>query len=163
MASSDVETYAQALYESLIGMALDQLRKAEGRLVQLDAGDPNLAKQIENAFPRGTLPAVKNFAMVLAQEGALHSLPGIINSLEGYVQRRARILEAEVTSAIPLSPEQQDRIRAELHQRYDSELDLRFRVEESLIGGLIIRVGDQVLDNSLRTRLGAIQRNMLVS
>jgi F-type H+-transporting ATPase subunit delta len=38
---------------------------------------------------------------------------------------------------------------------------VRFRVDPSLIGGLIIRIGDQVLDNSLRTRLSAIQRNML--
>lgn len=163
MVTSDVQTYAQALYESLISMALDQLRKAEPRLMELDSGDPDLAKKIENAFPRGTLPAVKNFAMVMAQEGALEKLPGVITALESYLQHAARIVEAEVTSAVPLLPEQQERIREELRQRYDSELDLRFKVDESLIGGLIIRVGDQVVDNSLRTRLGAIQRNMLVS
>jgi F-type H+-transporting ATPase subunit delta len=51
-----------------------------------------------------------------------------------------------------------------LQQRYpQAELDVKFSVDESLIGGLVIRVGDQVLDNSLRSRLGAIQRNMLVS
>jgi F-type H+-transporting ATPase subunit delta len=42
-------------------------------------------------------------------------------------------------------------------------VQVRFHVDESLLGGLVIRVGDQVLDNSLRTRLSAIQRNMLNS
>jgi F-type H+-transporting ATPase subunit delta len=40
---------------------------------------------------------------------------------------------------------------------------MSFEVDESLIGGLIIRVGDQVLDTSLRTRLGHVQRSMLTS
>jgi F-type H+-transporting ATPase subunit delta len=68
-----------------------------------------------------------------------------------------------VTSAVELNDEQRERIGNELNQRYQAELDMHFDVDESLIGGLIIRVGDQVLDNSLRTRLGMLQRSMLTS
>ena len=70
-------------------------------------------------------------------------------------------LTGEVISAIELSESQQAKIVGELRGRYGERLELRFATDPSLIGGLIIRVGDQVLDNSLRTRLSAIQRNML--
>jgi len=60
-----------------------------------------------------------------------------------------------------LNPQQRERITAQLTARYGPDLELRFSVDESLIGGLIIRIGDQVLDTSLRTRMAAIQRNMM--
>ena len=64
---------------------------------------------------------------------------------------------------IDATPAERDQIVSDLRGRYGERLDLRFGVDASLIGGLIIRVGDQVLDNSLRARLSAIQRNMLAS
>jgi F-type H+-transporting ATPase subunit delta len=64
---------------------------------------------------------------------------------------------------VPLDDGQRAKIASELRERYGDGLELRFSVDPSLIGGLIIRIGDQVLDNSLRARLSAIQRNMLAS
>jgi len=63
-----------------------------------------------------------------------------------------------------LGESQREHIARELQKNYDIQPDhLHFRVDESLIGGLIIRIGDKVFDNSLRTRLGTIQRSMLAS
>ena len=70
--------------------------------------------------------------------------------------------KGEVTSAVALDGAQQARILADLTQRYGDRIVVRFSVDESLIGGLIVRMGDRVLDNSLRTRLAALQRNMIV-
>ena len=64
---------------------------------------------------------------------------------------------------MPLTEAQQATITGDLRSRYGADLKVSFGVDQSLIGGLIIRVGDQVLDNSLRTRLSAVQRNMLAS
>jgi F-type H+-transporting ATPase subunit delta len=62
-----------------------------------------------------------------------------------------------------LSDDEQATTIADLRGEYGQGLVVHFTVDESLIGGLIVRVGDQVLDNSLRTRLSAVQRSMLTS
>lgn len=161
--TSDVQTFARALYETLIGTALDQLRSAAPKLAGVSESDPKVQQRIELALPANAIPEIRNFLQVLASEGVLDQLPEIVRAFEGYSQGGPRVLKGEVVSAVPLDQVQRERITGELRQRYDAELDLHFSVDESLIGGLIIRVGDQVLDNSLRTRLSAIQRNMLAS
>ena len=62
-----------------------------------------------------------------------------------------------------LNEAQRQRITDDLNKRYGQSIKLDFTVDSSLIGGLIIRVGDQVLDNSLRTRLSLVQRNMMAN
>jgi F-type H+-transporting ATPase subunit delta len=73
------------------------------------------------------------------------------------------VLDANVTSAVVLGDADQAAIVADLRGKYGESLVVHFDIDESLIGGLIVRVGDQVLDNSLRTRLSAVQRSMLTS
>lgn len=163
MAVLDHQTFAQALYESLIGTALQQLKAATPKVSQLTAGDPDIQAKLSKALPKDTLPQVTNFLLVLARENALEMLPGIVTAFERYEATTARALDADVTSAVALSEQQQQRIMSDLRQRYRAELEVRFHVDESLIGGLVIRVGDQVLDNSLRSRLGAVQRSMRAS
>jgi F-type H+-transporting ATPase subunit delta len=68
-----------------------------------------------------------------------------------------------VISAIALEPQQQDAIIQQLRAKYGPALDVRFVVDESILGGLIVRVGDRVLDTSVRSRLTQVQQRMLAS
>jgi F-type H+-transporting ATPase subunit delta len=87
----------------------------------------------------------------------------VADALPGYLDTvGSQAIDASVTSAIELSDEQKERISRELQQRY-GKVHVTYQVDPTLIGGLIIRVGDQVLDNSLRTRLSAIQRILQAS
>jgi F-type H+-transporting ATPase subunit delta len=160
--ASDVQTYARALYESLMGSALAQLREAAPKLEKIDPRARDVEAQITAALPKNALPEVKNFLLVLAREGALKQVPAIINAF-GAFEQREQVLDTQITSAVELSAEQRERIAKDLRSRYSEELRINFDVDETLIGGLIIRVGDQVLDTSLRTRLGHVQRSMLAS
>jgi F-type H+-transporting ATPase subunit delta len=160
--ASDVQTYARALYESLLGSALAQLREAAPKLERIDPKARDVEAQITAALPKDALPEVKKFLQVLAREGALKQISAIINAF-GAFEQREHVLDTKITSAVPLSAEQREHIAKELRSRYNEELRMSFEVDESLIGGLIIRVGDQVLDTSLRTRLGHVQRSMLTS
>jgi F-type H+-transporting ATPase subunit delta len=161
--SSETQNYAQALYDTLLSKGLDQLRAVEPKVSTLNPKAKDIQNQIESALPPDTLPEVKNFLLVLVKEDALDQLSSIVKALESYGKGEAAPVDAEVISAITLNATQQKRITDTLRTRYQTPLDLHFTVDESLIGGLVIRVGDQVLDNSLRTRLGVIQRNMLMS
>ena len=163
MSTAEAQVFARALYDSLVGGALKALRAASAKLEGAGDAGPDLEARITAALPPDAPREVRNFLMALASEGALDRLPAIIQAFEGYSQSEARALNSEVTSAVSLSETQEAHIIGELRQRYGDRLEVRFNVDPSLIGGLIIRVGDQVLDNSLRARISTIQRNMLAS
>ncbi len=160
--TADARAIAGALYDSLVGKALEQLRAAAPKLAKLGPGDP--AQRIEAALPADALPQVRNFLIGLARECLIDQAPEVIEAFAGYAAGAPALdLDATVTSAMALSEAQQAAVAGDLQRRYGADLKVSFATDPSLIGGLIIRVGDQVLDNSLRTRLSAIQRNMLAS
>jgi F-type H+-transporting ATPase subunit delta len=71
--------------------------------------------------------------------------------------------DAEVTSALPLESAHQDAIVQQLRGKYGPALDIKFTVDPAILGGLIVRVGDRVLDESVRRRLAEVQQRMLAS
>ena len=118
------------------------------------------------AFLRGTgpLPDPEGCtAKAAGREGFLDQAAEVAEAFAGFAAAGAVALDALVTSAMPLTEAQQATITGDLRSRYGADLKVSFGVDQSLIGGLIIRVGDQVLANRLRTRLSAVQRNMLAS
>ncbi len=157
----DAKAIAGALYESLVGTALEQLQGSAAKLAQTGNGD--LAQRVNAALPADALPQVRNFLLGLASEGLIDQVGLVAQAFAGLTAGiSSHAIDALVTSAVALEPAQQDSIVADLRKRY-GDLKATFAVDASLIGGLIIRVGDRVLDNSLRTRLSAVQRNMLTS
>jgi len=161
VSTGEAQVAARALYDVVMRGMLKGLRDADA--VRAALGDGASAAQVLAALPAGVAPEGRNLVASLAQSEALGQLPAVIRSFEGLLGGAAqRVLEGEVTSAVALDSAQQARILADLTQRYGDQLVVQFSVDESLIGGLIVRIGDRVLDNSLRTRLAALQRNMIV-
>ncbi len=154
MSTSEAQVIARALYDSLLGKALETLRGAAASGTTTDA-----LGSFAQTLPQGE---VRNLLGALAADGRAGQLAAVADAFQGMTQRGSATLSAEVISAETLSAEQQQRIADDLHAKY-GQLDLSFSIDATLIGGLIIRVGDQVLDNSLRARLSAVQRNMLAS
>ena len=66
---------------------------------------------------------------------------------------------AEVTSALPLNPDEESTVRQEVLARVGAK-DIAFRVDPSILGGLVIKVGDKVLDNSVAGRLEGLRQNL---
>jgi F-type H+-transporting ATPase subunit delta len=161
VSTSEAQVFARALYDALLGDAFQALRTAASKLESESEADADPEARITAALPPDAPREVRNFLLVLAREDALDRLPAIVRAFERYIHAGAQTIDGEVVSAIELDEAQRERITNELRARYGDQLQVRFRVDPSLIGGLIIRIGDQVLDNSLRTRLSAIQRNML--
>jgi len=133
------------------------------KLTDISGEGDDLQEKLDKTMPRNMPAYIRNFVKELANGGMLNQLPSIVQSIEEYGTGGPQPIGAEIISAVPLTDDQRNRISTDLQQRYESQLDLQFSVDESLIGGLIIRVGDEVVDNSLRTRLGIVQRSMLAS
>ncbi|NOK62104.1 MAG: hypothetical protein GFH27_549321n91 [Chloroflexi bacterium AL-W] len=163
MSTSAAQAGARALYDSLITSALHALQVVETSLKGTNSNS-QIEKRLKDVLPPDTPTQVYNFVLALAKEGQLDQISNIVHSFESFTQTDGeRALIGEVTSAIELEAKQRQHIETDLRSRYGEHLELQFRIDPSIIGGLIIRIGDQVLDNSLRTRLSAVQRNMLSS
>ncbi|GAB4111455.1 MAG: ATP synthase F1 subunit delta [Roseiflexaceae bacterium] len=161
MSTSEARDAARALFDALVGGALQSLKAAAPQLQGVRSDSPDLQARINAALPADASPIVGRFLAGLAGAGALGELSAVVREFERLAQQGgAQRLSGEVTSAVVLTDAQQSRIAADLRERYGEGLQVAFRVDETLIGGLIIRIGDQVLDNSLRTRMGSVQRTL---
>lgn len=120
------------------------------------------------SLPNRSEPAVVARALydslveTLRANGSEDQLDAVIEQFIDLV-RGSGPREATVTSAVQLSPAQQDQVLRQLRGKYGAALDVKFNLDPAILGGLVIRVGDQVLDESVRSRLVAVQQRMLQS
>jgi F-type H+-transporting ATPase subunit delta len=98
----------------------------------------------------------------LQEQGAEDQFDAVVESFFELV-RGSGPRDAEVTSAVELNRTQQDEIIQQLRGKYGPALEVKFVVDASILGGLIVRVGDRVLDESVRSRLAEVQQRMLAS
>ena len=106
-------------------------------------------------------PLVRNFLYILADRGRLAEVPEIHTALIDQVNARRGVLTAEVTTAIPLDPELQRTVTQRLgaYLNHDPQrITLHARVDPSIIGGVVARVGDTLIDDSIRGRIQRLGR-----
>jgi len=96
---------------------------------------------------------VSNFIKVMAENGRLNVLPEVSDLFNQYKATEESTVEAEVISATKLSAAQQKDIAGKLKARLGREVTLQCKIDESIIGGAIIRAGDLVIDGSITGQL----------
>jgi len=94
-----------------------------------------------------------NFLKLLLENGRIAVLPEISEHFEALKARVENSVDAVVTSAAPLNAEQEQEIARSLKERLGREVRITTEIDETLIGGAVIRAGDVVIDGSLRARL----------
>lgn len=97
-----------------------------------------------------------NFIKLLAENQRLNLAPEIAEVFEQLRAEAEKTVEAEMVSAFGVSDEQRDKIRAALSKRLNREVKLNCTVDESLLGGALIRAGDLVIDGSARGKLAQL-------
>ena len=95
----------------------------------------------------------QNFMRLLIEERRLTVLPEIAEQFEQLRAEEEKSVDVEVRSAFALDEAHQQKIAAALKERLGREIRLHCEVDEKLVGGAVIRAGDQVIDGSVRTRL----------
>ena len=94
-----------------------------------------------------------NFLKLLLENRRVAVLPEIADHFDALKAKVENTVDAVVTSAAPLSKEQEQEITSSLKKRLGQEIRLSTEIDENLIGGAVIRAGDVVIDGSLRARL----------
>ena len=108
----------------------------------------------------GVDQTTKNFLGVLAENRRLAQLPAIIRAFRTLAAAHRGETTAEVTSAHPLSDAQVIELKQQLRTRVGREVSVDLTVDPALLGGLVVRIGSQRIDSSIRTRLNALASAM---
>lgn len=108
----------------------------------------------------GLSATTTNLLLLMAQKRRLFVLPQLVRALRARLARERGEVAAEVVSAKPLTPEQQARLEATLSQAEGRRVRVTTRVDQGLIGGLVVRLGSRMIDTSVRAKLGRLQNMM---
>ena len=105
-------------------------------------------------------PTMTNTLSLMASKRRLFVLPQLVQTLRDVIAEDKGEIAAEVTSAKALTKAQADKLAASLKKSTGKTVTLNQSVDESLIGGLIVKVGSKMIDTSIRAKLNSLQNAM---
>lgn len=147
-------------YDELAGfsLALEISPEAERMLI-----DPGVRIEVKREVVKelvarlGISKTIGDFILLLLDKKRLDVLSQIAENYRSFADETAGILRSTITSALPLQDAQVNEIRSTLEQRTGKTIILDVATDPSLIGGVVTRIGDKVLDGSIKTQLAKIQ------
>ena len=102
-----------------------------------------------------------NFLVLMAQRRRAGLIPQVMDCFVAMAEERAGVVRGQVRSAIELSADQVERLRARLAAYTGKEVRLEVQVDETLRGGLVARIGDTVFDGSLDVQLERLRQRLV--
>ena len=170
------ERYATALYgiaedQHQLDLVVDQMnglgrlidenadlrRLLESPLIDMHTATTALRAALEE---QGFGKTVQDFAGVVAANRRLAALRSIVTAFASLVARKRGVVVAQVETAHPLTDVQEQQLRARLIEAGYGNVDIIKRVDPSLLGGLVVRIGARLYDTSLKSRLQRLQYAM---
>ncbi len=167
-------TYAQALFEAAeaqaaVGRVRDELgalaaAMAEGSELREAMLSPEVAITAKHAVLADLMadahPVTTGFARVLVDRGRISQIGEMATAYSRRVDTAEGRVVVTAITAVPLTPELRDQIRDKVRAQTGRDAEIEESVDPSIIGGLVLRVGDVVVDASLRTRLEEMRRSL---
>ena len=105
-------------------------------------------------------PHAMNLVRLLDQRGKALLAREIQIAFQSMVDERRGIAHAVVTTAVPLADDERAAIAAKLSSLTGKQVDVTSVVDQSILGGIVARIGDQLVDGSTRSRLAALKRSL---
>lgn len=173
--SSAARRYAEAAFEvaaqtRAVAEWLRQLGDVRDGLESSTAAlffkDPNVTRDqkletLAVLFP-DVGPEVMNLLKMLAVRDRLHLLPAICRDMEALDRQARGVLEAEVTVARPFGQDEKNDIARRLADATGKHVDVQMNVDPSLLGGIVVRIGDELIDASVAGRLARLRHQMAI-
>ncbi len=169
MAGSQAQNYAQAILEAMVERwqgTLTQAASAIGANAKLadamkgsDSVDKKLGALVK-AIDNKPSEQEENLLKLIIQAGDSGMMADIAGALSEVAKGQSGPQKAEITSAIALTDKEQGELKKKITADYGDNLIFSFGVDDSLLGGLRVRIGDRLIDNSVATRLTALRESM---
>ena len=175
MADDRIDAYATALFEVAKGeqdlsQVEDELFTVSNRVQENDAlrdalTDKSLPVELRQGIVEDLLGGrasvtTANLVSMIVGAGRAKDLPAIIEKFLAKAAGSRSETLAEVTSAVPLEDDQEQRLAEALSKRLKRRVSLKVTVDPSIQGGLIVRTGDTVIDGSVRNRIEQLKNQL---
>lgn len=147
-----------------VKVVADLLRKNEelGKLMN----HPKITKEdkvkiVEETFANKIPKEITGIMTLLVTKGRADSILAVFDYFINLVKEEKKIGNASVTTAVALNAEQKAKVEQRLLDTTGYEnFEMQYAVDESLIGGMVIRIGDRVVDSSIKTKLYELSRDL---
>jgi F-type H+-transporting ATPase subunit delta len=170
-AGQSPRTYARAVYETALEGWVEGLQavaeglRQPGLLASLtDPTDSFAEKQrrLDPLIPSLAGQDLRNFLYLLLKENNIGFLDDIVSELQQMVRHGPQADRmARITTAIPLTDAERTAIQAKLRERFGHGLEFDFRINPEVLGGVVVRIGDLVIDDSVDGRLTTLHDRLL--
>lgn len=144
-------------FSAMLADSPDLLRLVRSPVFTADAQTKALSAVLTKA---GISGIAANFLKVLTTNRRLFAVADVIRAFRALVAKFKGEATAEVTVAEPLSDKNLDALKAALKTVSGKDVDLNVKVDPSIIGGLVVKLGSRMVDSSLRTKLNSIKHAM---
>ena len=177
MAKLVSKTYGDALFEiaveenrmdslmeeiSMVQAVLNENSDCEKILMHPEIPKSKKLQVIEDVFKGKISDALTGFLRIVVTKGRYKDLPDIFAYFIARVKEYKKIGVAVVTSAIPLVDAQKQKIEKKLLDTTSYRtMEIEYKVDESLIGGLMIRIGDRVVDSTIKSKLTSLTAGLM--
>lgn len=177
MAKLISKTYGDALFElaveeSKVDVLLEEIQQLQEILKEnSDFGKlmahPKIIKEeklqvAENVFKGRISDELMGFLLIIISKDRYQEIDEILEYFVTEVKKYKGIGVATVTTAVPLKEEQCKKIEQKLLDTTDyKKMEMHYQVDAALIGGMVIRIGDRVVDSSISTKLNELQKELL--
>jgi F-type H+-transporting ATPase subunit delta len=116
---------------------------------------------LEAALPGHVSDLVRGLFAVLTRNGRLYLLRGIAAAYRQLIEARSGRVAVKITSAVELTDDQKGTLTGTLTDILKQQPIIHVRVDPDLLGGLVVQIGDRVIDTSIRTRLQSLRHLLL--
>lgn len=175
MASSAATRYAQAVFS--LGKERGTLDVWQSDLTDLATltGDSRVSTYLSNpsitadtklatleaSLPSTVQPELRNLAKLLVVRDRTNLIPQIREIFEDQVRAERGITVAQVTTSEPLTAEEETLVREKLAAMTGNTIEITATVDPDIIGGIVVRIGDQVIDGSVRNKLERMRTRLV--
>ena len=172
LSGSSARRYAEALYQIALsensvpafGASLDGLRRAFTPEVLRSLRNPGVPLRARraalDAATAAEPKAIRSLLGLLLERERIALFPQVADAYAELVERRAGIVKGRVTTATQLSAIDREDLVRRLERSSGKKIRATFAVDESLIGGAMIQVGDRLIDSSLKAQLDELRREL---
>lgn len=125
--------------------------------------DEEAKRRVLVELTRGAEPLVANALLLLHKKRRLAVLAELCDEFEALAAVEAEVVKVEVTSAVELDDDAEERLAAKVAAATGRRVELTKRVDVGVLGGLVVRVGDVIVDGSLRSRIAQLRQRLVTA
>jgi F-type H+-transporting ATPase subunit delta len=167
--------YATALFRVAVGRnEVDEVAQSLAAVhkVTTTSGDlmsmlhhPRITRErkkevLHQVFEGQLRPDVEHFLFLLVEKDRASIIPNMAAEFERLLDEYRRVTDAEAVTAVPLTEAQTQALKTRLETSTGYTVRLQTRVDEAIIGGMIVRVGDRLVDGSVRSQLTSMREQL---